>query len=95
MIELVEHERIGAKLSDDDKGELLRSFRALSDKVQDLYRPIRDSLSAEAQLSDPDLLGLCRARDNLIAAENAVLGIREARNAKQAADGERGGRHGG
>ena len=85
---VAEPERVSLKLADEDKDELLRSIRALSDRVQDLYRPIRNSLSSQEQLSDPDLLGLCVARDNLIAAENSVLRINDGRRAKQAASGD-------
>lgn len=64
-----------AKISDNDRDELIRNIRAIVQDVENLYRPTRAEMPSHRVSSDPVMLGLYGARDGLIAAENSILKI--------------------
>jgi len=64
-----------AQISDNDVDDLVRKIRAIVQDVENLYRPTRAMMDSNKVRTDPVMLGLYGARDNLIEAENSILRI--------------------
>jgi hypothetical protein len=62
-----------AELSNSDRDEIIRNIRAIVQEVENLYRPAREIMPPGKVSTDPVMLALYSARDNLIEAENSIL----------------------
>lgn len=71
-----------AELSNTDRDEIIRKIREVVQDVENLYRPAREIMPSGNVSTDPVMLALYSARDNLIEAENSILRLLLQRDGK-------------